>query len=127
VDSHLFTALLGAEDVPVSASDKAAYLFKPWAGLAIGMTAIAIAHQFGADGTFDHCGAIAPVPLMVVALVAVIAAFLAAVASAAVLRDPDSGRTRRLAAFVSIGMAAFGIFSLLLPMAASLILPPCFQ
>ena len=93
----------------------------------IGITAVGIGHQFGADGTFDHCAAIAPGPLLIVAFAAVIAAGLSAIASAAVLRDEDSGMTRRLAAFISIGMAGLGIFSLLLPIAASLILPPCFQ
>lgn len=111
----------------MSASDKAAYLFKPWAGLVIGLAAAGIAHQFGADGTFDHCAAIAPGPLLIVGLAAIVAALLGALASAAVIRDKDAGRTRRLAAFVSIGMAGLGIFSLLLPMTAALILPPCFQ
>ncbi len=47
--------------------------------------------------------------------------------SSLALRQPEARSTERLIAIISIGMAALGVFALLLPMIASLILPPCFE
>ena len=111
----------------MSAAGKAARLFQPWAGLVAGVAGAAVAHQFGADGTFDHCATISPVPLILVSSACMVAAALGALASAKVARGHDEGPTRRLVAFISIGMAALAVFAVILPMIASLILPPCFQ
>lgn len=111
----------------MSGSSKPARLFRPWAGLATSVAAMALAHQFGSDGTFDHCAEISPVPLLLVSLACLAAVGVAAMASAGVLRSQDESAAHRLAAILSLGMAALAVFAVLLPMAAALILPPCFQ
>ena len=101
--------------------------FKPWAGLAAAAVGAAVAHQFGAFGSFDHCTTISPVPLLIVAASCLIATVAAAWASAQVIRLGSESPARRLVAIVSVGMAGLAAFATLLPMIAALTLPPCFQ
>lgn len=100
--------------------------FLPWAGLVIGLVALAIAHQFGSDGMFDDCAAVAPVPLLVVTLVGGAVIILAGLASWRVAANPKEDAPRRLVAMVSSGAAALFVFVLLFPLIATLILPRCF-
>jgi hypothetical protein len=79
--------------------------FAPWAGLAIGVIALAVAHQFGSDGMFDDCAAIAPVPLLLVTLIGIALITLAGVASWRVAANPGEGSARRLVALISSGSA----------------------
>ena len=99
----------------------------PWAGLGIGMIAAGVVHQFGSQGTFDHCRAISPIPLTIVALVGMIVTTVAGAASWRVLRGEDETPARKVVATVSVGSAALFVFSMILPAIASLVLPPCFQ
>ncbi len=99
----------------------------PWAGLGVGIIAAAIVHQFGSQGTFDHCKPISPIPLIIVALVGIIVTTGAGVASWRVLRNGDETPARKVVATVSVGSAALFVFSMILPVIASLVLPPCFQ
>jgi hypothetical protein len=118
---------LGAEDVPVSGSANLWHPFKPWAGLVAAVVAVAVAHQFGSDGTFDNCLAVSPGPLLVVAIVCCAAAVVGGWSSAQVARKPSEEDSRKLIAVVSVGFAGLALFAILLPMIASLMLPPCFQ
>ena len=101
--------------------------FKPWAGLAAAVVGAAVAHQFGAFGSFDHCTTISPVPLLIVAAACLIATVAAAWASARVIRLGSESPARRLMAVVSVGFAGLALFATVLPMIASLTLPRCFQ
>jgi len=101
--------------------------FRPWAGLAAAVLGAAVAHQFGAFGTFDHCAAISPGPLLVVAATCLAAVLAGAWVSAQVARLGSETAPRRLAAVVSVGFAGLALFATLLPMIASLTLPRCFQ
>lgn len=102
-------------------------LLAPWAGLAVGVAAAGITHQFGAAGTFDHCRAISPVPLIAVALVGIIVTAAAALASWGVLRAESEPQGRKVVAAVSVGSAALFILAMVLPIVAALVIPPCFQ
>lgn len=102
-------------------------MFLPWAGLVAGTIGAALAHQFGSEGTFDDCAAISPVPLLVVSLIGLAFAIAGGVGSWGVLRDESEGPARRVIATVSVGAAALFIFAILLPMVASLVIPPCYQ
>ena len=42
--------------------------FAPWAGLVIGVLALAVVHQFGSDSTFNDCRGTSPGPLLIVAV-----------------------------------------------------------
>jgi hypothetical protein len=44
-----------------------------------------------------------------------------------VLRAEEETPARRVVATISVGAAALFVFSMILPVIASLILPPCFQ
>jgi hypothetical protein len=44
-----------------------------------------------------------------------------------ILRGEGEGGARRVIATISVGMAALAIFAIILPLIASLTLPPCFQ
>lgn len=100
---------------------------RPWAGLVAGVAGGALAHQFGAEGTFDDCLTISPGPLLIVSVICILVTLAAGWISAAVARERSEGATRRLIAVVSVGMAGLVPFAILLPMIASAMLPPCFQ
>lgn len=102
-------------------------LFKPWAGLTVAVLAGAFAHQFGSEGTFDNCLAVSPVPLLIVGALCGAAAILGGWSSSQVAREHGETRPRKLIAVVSVGMAVLVLFAILLPMIASLTLPPCFE
>ena len=97
----------------------------PWAGLVIGVVAAAFVHQFGSDGTFDHCETLAPIPIIVVAVVGLLATLGSGLISWRSVRSAD--QTRRVVAIISVGMALFFAFAILLPIIAAALIPPCFQ
>jgi uncharacterized membrane protein len=102
-------------------------LFVPWAGLAVGIVAAAVVHQFGSEGVFNHCKPISPVPLIVVALIGIAVTVVAGLASWRVIRGEEETPARKVVATISVGSSALFVFSMILPVIASLVLPPCFQ
>ena len=97
----------------------------PWAGLVIGLIAAAFVHQFGSEGTFDHCDVFAPGPAIVVALAGLVATLTAGFTSWRSMRGADE--TRRLIAAISVGMALLFAFAIILPVFAAVLISPCFQ
>lgn len=98
----------------------------PWAGLVVGVLAAGFVHQFGSEGTFDKCGTIAPVPLLIAALIGLVACTSAGRVSWKALRS-EGDIARRVVAVISVGCAAVFSLAIILPMIASIVLPPCFQ
>ena len=98
----------------------------PWTGLVVGIVAAGLAHQIGSEGTFNDCATASPVVVSLVSLLAIAAAMLGAFASWRVVRNTSEGPSRRLVGIISVGVAALVVLTLLLPMIASLVLPPCF-
>jgi hypothetical protein len=111
----------------VKRSDEFADLAMPWAGLLIGVIALAIAHQFGSDGTFDHCGSISPGPLLVVSLLAIASTLGGALVSWSVFRKDAETQARKVIAVISMGSSALFILAMIFPVIAALVIPPCFQ
>ena len=101
-------------------------LFMPWAGLVAGVIGAGVAHQFGSEGTFDSCTAISPVPLLIVSVLCLLLTASGALASWQVFRDDVEAPARKLVAIISVGCSAFFLLAILLPMIASLMIPPCF-
>lgn len=99
----------------------------PWSGLAVGIIAAGVDHQFGAEGMFNSCGAISPVPILIVSLIAVVVTILGALLSLRILRDDAETQARKVIAAVSVGSAGLFVFAMILPVIASLIIPACFQ
>jgi uncharacterized membrane protein YidH (DUF202 family) len=102
-------------------------LLMPWTGLAVGVVAAGVVDQFGSAGTFDHCRVISPIPLIVVALIGIAVTIAAAFVSWRVLRDRDETQARKVIAIISVGSAALFVMAMMLPVIASLVIPPCFQ
>jgi putative copper export protein len=100
--------------------------FAPWAGLVVGILALAGVHQFGSDSTFNDCRSTSPGPLLIVAVLGLILAALSGMASWRSTRGSDS-ESRRVVAMISAGSAALFVFAIILAMIAALVLPPCFQ
>jgi hypothetical protein len=101
------------------------HAFAPWAGLAIGVVAVAFVHQFGSEGTFAHCSGMAPGPVMIAAAFGLIVCVLSGFASFRSLRS-EAG-PRRVVAAISVGCSALFAFAIILPVIAASILPRCFQ
>ena len=101
-------------------------LFMPWAGLAAGVVAAGITHQFGSEGVFDDCAVISPIPLLVANILGIVLAVAGALASWSVLRESSETHARKVVAFISVGAAALFVLAILLPSIASLLIPPCY-
>ncbi len=99
--------------------------FTPWAGLVVGLIAAAFVHQFGSDSTFDHCEAMAAVPVIIVALAGLLATVGSGLISWQSMRTSDV--TRRTVSIISVGMAALFSFAIILPVIAAVLIPRCFQ
>ena len=97
----------------------------PWAGLVIGLAAFAFVHQYGSDGSFNDCDRVSPGPLLIVALLGLLACLGSAYASWRTMRG-SGNEPLRVVAVISIGSAAFFVFAILLAIIAALVLPPCF-
>lgn len=102
-------------------------LFMPWAGLIAGLIGLIVAHQFGSEGMFDSCAVISPAPLLLVAILCLALMIAGGLASLTVLRGGSETPVRKLVAIISLGTVGLFCLAILLPMIASLILPPCFQ
>ena len=102
-------------------------LFMPWAGLAAGVIAAGVTHQFGSEGVFDNCAAISPIPILAVNILGIVLTVVGALASWSVLREGAETHARKAVAFISVGAAALFVFAILLPTIASLVIPPCYQ
>ena len=104
-----------------------AALLQPWAGLIAAVFAGAVSHQFGADGMFNDCQRYAPLPILAVAAVCVVACLAGAYASLLVVRRSGQDTTPRVLAAISVGFALLVTLAILLPMLGAIILPPCFE
>jgi hypothetical protein len=111
----------------VNGSKSFSRVLMPWAGLIAAMVGTGVGHQTGSDGAFNHCLTAVPGPVRLVGILCIAAMIAGAWISSLALRQPEARSTELLIAIISIGMAALGVFALLLPMIASLILPPCFE
>jgi len=102
-------------------------LFMPWAGLVAGTIGAGLAHQFGAEGTFDNCRTYSPVPLLIVSVLCLVLVALGGLGSWRVVSGDSETPARKLVAIISVGSVALYVLAILLPMVASLVIPPCYQ
>ena len=110
----------------MSRSGETRELFMPWAGLVAGVIGAGVAHQFGSEGTFDSCTAISPGPLLMVSVLCLLLTAAGALGSWRVFREEPEAPARKLVAIISLACSALFVVAILLPMIASLVLPPCF-
>jgi len=110
----------------VSRARQFAKLFAPWTGLVVGLIALILFHQYGSDVTFDDCRVVSPGPMLAVGLFGLLLCGGSGIVSRRSAKD-SANEVRRLVATISMGAAALFAFAIVLAMAASLLLPPCFQ
>jgi uncharacterized membrane protein len=101
-------------------------LFAPWAGIALGTLAAGVMHQAGSDSVFNDCAVATPLPVLIIGIVAIVVVVLAGLMSLRVARNEREGRSRRMIGGVSVGMSGLFLLAIIIPMIASLVLPPCF-
>lgn len=102
-------------------------VFAPWAGLVVGVAALAFAHQFGADGMFDDCAAFDPAPILIVGVIAIVATVIAGLLSWRAFKANGTGDAGRVISVLSVGTAALFCLAMIYPILATLIIPPCFM
>ena len=101
--------------------------FMPWAGLALGTCGAGIAHQLGADSTFQDCRAGSPEVIIVGTIVGLALIALGALGSWRVYGREEEGPARRLVATVSLLTCVLFAMAVILPFIASLVIPQCWQ
>jgi len=106
-------------------SERLREAFAPWAGLVAGTIGGAVAHQAGSEGVFDECAS-SPGLVIIVCLVGLAIVAVGALVSWPVFRTREEGPARRLVAAVSLATDALIAFAILLPVIASLVIPPCY-
>jgi len=97
----------------------------PWSGLVAGLACLIVVHQFGSEGTFDDCRDIAPGPVMIVAILGLIACLAAGLVSWRGTRGSDRS-ARRLIGTISFACSLLFAFAIFLAIIAIVLLPPCF-
>ena len=101
--------------------------FMPWAGLALGTLGAGLAHQIGADSTFQDCHFSSPLMVVVGAVIGLVLVAFGALASWRVYTGKGEGSARRLVAVVSVMACALYALAIALPVIASLIIPRCWE
>lgn len=101
--------------------------FMPWAGLALGTLGGGLAHQIGADATFQDCHFSSPVVVILAALVGLLLVALGALGSWSVYAADGEGPARRMIAIVSVMACGIYALAIILPLIASLVIPGCWQ
>lgn len=99
--------------------------FMPWAGLALGTLGGGLAHQIGADATFQDCRFSSPWIVILAAAVGLSLVALGAVGSWQVYSGEDQGPARRFIAIVSLMSCGIYAMAIVLPLIASLVIPRC--
>ena len=101
--------------------------FMPWAGLALGTLGAGLAHQIGAEATFQDCQFSSPAIVILGAIVGLLLVGLGALGSWRVYGGDGEGPARRLVATVSMMACALFALAIVLPIIASLVIPRCWQ
>ncbi|HEX5237003.1 MAG TPA: hypothetical protein VFW39_00875 [Sphingomicrobium sp.] len=99
--------------------------FMPWAGLALGTLGGGLAHQIGADSTFQDCHFSSPLIVILAALLGLVLVALGALGSWRVYSGEGEGPARRMIAIVSIMACGIYAIAIILPLIASLMIPKC--
>jgi hypothetical protein len=100
-------------------------VFMPWAGLALGTTGFFLAHQLGADSTFQDCRVGSPWMVIVGTIVGLALIGAGAFGSWGVYAAPGEGPARRLIAAVSLMASALFAMGVILGFIAAIVIPGC--
>lgn len=101
--------------------------FMPWAGLALGTLGAGLAHQIGADATFQDCRFSSPWIVIAGAALGLLLAAGGALGSWQVYSAEGEGPARRFIAAVSVMACGIYAVAILLPFIASMVIPRCWH
>jgi hypothetical protein len=101
--------------------------FMPWSGLALGTTGVALAHQIGADATFQDCHFSSPAIVIVGAIIGLVLVAAGALGSWRVYGGDGETPSRRMIAIVGVMACALYALAIVLPFIASLVIPRCWE
>jgi hypothetical protein len=99
----------------------------PWAGLALGTLGAGLAHQLGADSTFQDCRVGSPLVVTIATIVGLVLIALGAAGSWRVYGAEEEGPARRFIAAVSTMACAFYTMAVILPFIAAMMIPRCWH
>ena len=101
--------------------------FMPWAGLALSTLGGGLAHQIGAESTFQDCRYSSPTIVILAAVLGLALIVLGALGSWRVWNGENEGPSRRMVALVSLMACAVFTMAVVLPIIASLVIPRCWE
>ena len=101
--------------------------FMPWAGLALGTLGAGIAHQIGANSTFQDCEFSSPLVVTLGTIVGLALVAAGAFSSWRVYGAEDKSPTRHFIATVSLMASAIFAVAIALPFIASMVIPRCWE
>jgi hypothetical protein len=99
----------------------------PWSGLALGTLGAGLAHQIGADSTFQDCNFSSPLMVIGGAVVGLVLVALGALGSWRVYGGDGETPSRRMVAVVGIMACALYALAIILPLVAALVIPRCWE
>ena len=99
--------------------------FMPWAGLVLGTTGYFLAHQIGADSTFQDCRVGSPLMVVIGTLVGLAVIGAGALGSWSVYAADSETPARKLIAVVGLLACALFTIGVILALLAALIIPGC--
>ena len=99
--------------------------FMPWAGLALGTLGAGLAHQIGAEATFQDCRFSSPGIVILGTIVGLLLVALGALGSWRVYGSDAETPARRLVSMVSLMACGLFTLAIILPFIASMVIPRC--
>jgi hypothetical protein len=99
--------------------------FMPWSGLALGTLGAGLAHQLGADSTFQDCRVGSPAIVIVGTIAGLSLIGLGALGSWRVYGADNETPARHLVATVSLMACALFALAVILPFIAAMVIPGC--
>jgi len=108
-------------------SERALDRFMPWAGLALGTLGAGLAHQIGADSTFQDCAFSSPAIVILGTIVGLVLVALGAAGSWRVYAGDGETPARRMVATISLMACGLFAIAVILPFIASMVIPRCWQ
>ena len=101
--------------------------FMPWSGLALSTLGGGLAHQLGADSTFQDCRVGSPSIVILGSILGLALIGLGAFGSWRVFGADSEPPARHMIATVSLMACAIFALAVILPLIASLVIPGCWQ
>jgi hypothetical protein len=99
----------------------------PWSGLAVGTLGAGLAHQIGAEATFQDCQFSSPLVVILAGVLGLILVGLGALGSWRVYGADEETPARRMVAVVGLMACALYTLAIVLPLIASVVIPRCWE